>query len=44
MHGANMKIVGVEPKSAKGKGKDKVHPGTGHEGPKGDRDVALLFP
>ena len=35
MHGANMKIFGVDPKSAigKGEGKGTVHPGTGHEGP-----------
>jgi hypothetical protein len=28
-------------KSPKGKG--KVHPGTGHEGPCGGRSIALLF-
>jgi len=44
MHGANMKIFGIEPKSAKGKGKGKVHPGTSHEGAGGERGVALLFP
>ena len=37
-------IFGVEPKLAKGKGKGKVHPGEGHEGPEGERSVALLFP
>ena len=25
------------------KGKDKVHPRTGHEGPEGKRGIALLF-
>ena len=25
------------------KGKGKVHPGTGHEGPEGTRGIALLF-